>query len=204
MRPLLVTGFEAFGGEDLNPTGLLIRALAEQSALKTLIHPLILPVAYGEAFSRLEELWSTGKFSGVLMFGQAGGRARISLERVALNWVESLSADANGLKPAPGKLDAEGAGGLFSPLPLGDWRDRLEMAGIPCEVSLSAGGFVCNDLYYRMARKLEPAKAPCLFVHTPYLPEQNHPEQPSMSLMKINLAARVLIEEMLSTVMCRR
>lgn len=198
MKPLLVTGFEAFGGEDLNPTGLLMRALGEQSPLKALIHPVILPVAYDHAFAKIEELWSTGQFSGVLMFGQAGGRAKISLERVALNWVESSSADEKGHTPAVGHRVADGPAAIFSPLPLAAWRDRLEAAGIACEVSFSAGGFVCNDLYYQVARKLSEAKAPCLFVHTPYIPEQEHPEQPSMSLMKINLAARVLIEEMLS------
>lgn len=196
MKPLLVTGFEPFGGESLNPTKMLMQLLAEQAALQALIHVAVLPVAYDVAFERVSELWGTGGFSGVLMFGQAGGRAKISLERVALNWTESSSADEFGRKPSAGPFMAEEAAALFSPLPLMAWRDRLEAAGIACEVSFSAGGFVCNELYYRVTRLLAGV-APCLFVHTPYLPEQGHAEQPSMTLQKMNLAARVLIEEML-------
>lgn len=186
-RPLLVTGFRPFLGESLNPSQEILARLSDLASVRT----LLLPVSFEGSVAALKGAMAAADFSGLLMLGQAGGRSRISLERVALNWIETAHPDEEGARPATGVILPEGPPALLSSLPLESWRERLEARGIPAEVSLSAGGYVCNHLLYH-ASVLFPT-VPSLFTHVPYLPEQAREGQPSLALNDMEAAVRVLI-----------
>ena len=164
---LLITGFEPFLGEKINPSGLLPEKLKADPNVET----LLLPVSFQRASAMLlDHVAKHGPFGAVLMLGQAGGRSKVSMERVALNWIETEHPDEDGFKPERGAIDGIEETAFFSEMPLEDWRAEIAALGLPIEISLSAGGYVCNDLYFKMRRDL--VGTPCLFVHVPYLPEQ--------------------------------
>jgi pyroglutamyl-peptidase len=185
---LLLTGFEPFLGEKINPSQLLVEAVAE-SGKHGWVDTKILPVSFNSAPEILLQKFKSKKYDGLIMLGQASGRSLISLERVALNWVESRAADETGFTPATGPIDPRMKEAYFSSWPLGEFKKHLESSKVPVEISFSAGGFVCNYLYFKMASA--GAGKPCMFMHVPYLPEQtvNKPDQPSMefSVMKKGL-----------------
>ncbi|MBX2989009.1 MAG: pyroglutamyl-peptidase I [Bdellovibrionaceae bacterium] len=193
MGRILVTGFEAFQGEKLNPSRLIVEHLRRARKDADLL-TAVLPVSFQRAFPALREAAVSWRdLAGVLMFGQAGGRDKLSLERVALNWIETSSPDEDHVLPLRAKIDESGPDALFSPLPLEHWKKSLEEKGVPTEVSLSAGGFVCNQVYYQAAAALRPARVPALFVHVPYLPEQARAGQASMPLETMLTAADFLL-----------
>lgn len=194
---ILLTGFKPFLGETINPSERILEALRGDPAVRT----LLLPVVFAEAAPLLLETWRTeGPFSAVLMLGQAGRRDRLSLERVALNWIETEHPDESGACPPRGPIEPGGEGALLSEFPLEVWRKELSEMGIPTEVSLSAGGYVCNDLYFKVRRALG---ARALFVHVPFLPEQaaragsaKGETVPSMPLETMVTAVRELVKRL--------
>lgn len=192
MRPLLVTGFAPFLGEALNPSQRVVEALLERSAARDRIETLVLPVSFQRASQVLLKKWSEGDFSGVLMFGQAG-RPRISLERVALNWMETQHPDEDGFHPVTGPIRENCAPAWINSLPLSAWRDRIEKLSLPVEVSHSAGTFVCNRLLFDVSQEI---RSPILFVHVPFLPEQAKSLAMSMDLDSMLVVADFLINEM--------
>jgi pyroglutamyl-peptidase len=181
---LLLTGFEPFLGEKINPSQLLVDEVAKHRDFSW-VETMILPVSFKAAPQVLSRKIQEGNYKGVVMLGQAGGRDKISLERVALNWVESRAADETGFIPPTGPITATANAAYFCEWPLGEIKKQLEGKNIPSEVSFSAGAFVCNYLYFLMAAQ---TSIPSVFVHVPYLPDQtlNKPDQPSMdfSMMK--------------------
>lgn len=193
MSLLLVTGFRPFLGETVNPSQEMLASLEQDARVST----LLLPVSYERSVAELRREFARLSPAGLLMFGQARGRAKISLERAALNWIECPHPDEDGAKPATGEILAGGAPALFSNLPLEDWKVELERAGVPADVSLSAGGYVCNHLLYHAAREWG-SRIPVLFVHVPLLPQQAKAE-PSMPLETMLKAAKVLVEKVPGT-----
>lgn len=189
---ILVTGFGPFLGEKINPSEILLEWLKEDFSLK--VDTLLLPVSFKQAPGILLGHLSQGDYDLIILLGQAGGRAKINLERVALNWVETGTSDEDSYRPRPGVISQEGDSALFSTSPLTEWRDKLIEKKLPVEISLSAGGFVCNYLYYHALQWVQENKktAGACFIHVPYLPEQvlDKPGIPSMELeqMKIVLA----------------
>ncbi len=171
---ILVCGFEPFQNQKINPSKKLIQELEKVKAntkgfdnFKT----VILPVGFKEAPEILKGKIQEFKPSKVLMLGQAGGATQIRLERVALNWQETSSADEFGFCPSTGKIAESGKEVYFSTMDLPRLRRQLEGLSIPVEISLSAGGFVCNRLYYEFFNQCG-ARVPGLFVHFPFLEEQ--------------------------------
>ena len=185
---LLVTGFRPFLGETINPSQELLSRLSSLEDVRT--H--LLPVSFEQSVVELKRALSSAEYSGLLMLGQAGGRSKISLERVALNWIETAHPDEAGVRPQTGMIASTGAPAILSSLPLHDWRARIEAAGVPAEVSLSAGGYVCNHLLYHAAVSFP--ELPLLFTHVPYLPSQAKDGVASMTLEQMETAVSVLIE----------
>lgn len=161
---ILITGFESFAGEAINPSGRLAAKLATDS--------LVLPVVYNQAFVEIEKFWAPP--AGLLMLGQAGGRKRIGLERVALNMEDSGEPDESGEVRRDRLIDEKGPEAFFSALPLRSWAEALTKEGHPVEVSHHAGTFVCNSVYYRAQSRIQRERKGgwALFVHVPYLPGQ--------------------------------
>lgn len=173
---ILVTGFEPFDGEKLNPSQLLLKALSSQKDVKT----LLLPVSYRESFSSLQALYQKEKFDFVLHLGQAGRRTHVCLEQFAHNWSGARTADEEGVLKSGEVIDSKAPLSYSPNLNLEALRDYLRKKEIPTEISINAGGFICNYVYFRSLQ----LAAPALFMHVPYLPIQvlDKGDAPSMGL----------------------
>ncbi len=198
----MISGFEAFGGEDINPTHLLIdevRAGRVELPSEAVIDTILLPVGFENAFDLLLARIQTFSPDVVLALGQAGGRAAIELERVAINLIDAEAPDNNGVQPRDVPVEAGGLSAFFSTLPLRRLLAALGSNGIPCCISNSAGLYVCNFLFYRLQSHFSSsgaAKVRSGFIHFPYLPEQvrNRPAgAKSMPLETMNRALAMII-----------
>lgn len=197
-RTILLTGFEPFGGEDVNPSREIALALHGEAVGAHRIVAAILPVAFAPTLPLLRALLDEHRPSLVLALGQAGGRAEISLERVAINLIDARIADNDGLQPIDEAVVAEAPGAYFSTLPLKAIQIRLRALGIPAALSLSAGSYVCNQVFFALAHLLATRwpEARGGFVHVPWLPQQaaRHPGQPSMALETMLAGVRAALD----------
>lgn len=174
---MLITGFEPFNGDSINPSAELAVSVSKRRGYES----LILPVVYEKAFKVLKEHLEENPTKFVLMLGQAAGRPKISLERVALNFQDSSLPDGEGVLAIEKPIDLSSKhGALLSSLPLRKILDELNSRpgmNVLFEISSSAGTYVCNDLYYRVLQHLGADGSgvdskEALFVHVPCLTEQ--------------------------------
>lgn len=170
MGKVLVTGFEAFGGDPLNPTELMLKWIRDDSKLSSVFDTLILPVEFSKAHELILKHQNLDSYSAILSFGLAAGRAKISLERVALNWIETSIPDNAGVSPLKGPIDPSEEKVYFTQMNIESIRDDLEAADLKTEISLTAGGYVCNHLYFQLLKA--ELKQPVVFIHVPYLQAQ--------------------------------
>ncbi|MBO9662629.1 pyroglutamyl-peptidase I [Dokdonella sp.] len=195
---ILLTGFESFGGERINPSREIVLALDGETIGAHRVVGAILPVAFSPTHVLLEALLEEHRPRLVLALGQAGGRGEISLERVAVNLIDARIADNDGLQPIDEAIVEGAPGAYFSTLPLKAMRARLHDLGIPAALSLSAGSYVCNQVFFVLAHLLATRwpQARGGFVHVPLLPEQavHHPGQPSMALETMLAGVRAALE----------
>ena len=185
---ILLTGFEPFGGESVNPSWEIASALDGWVCEGRAVRSVLLPCAFGDALHRLDEALAAHRPELVVCLGQAGGRAEISIERAALNVDDARIPDNLGRQPIDAAVVAAGPAAYFSTLPIKALARDLREAGIAVAVSNTAGTFVCNHVFYALMHRL--ATVPALanarggFVHVPYTPEQaaGQPGAPSMAL----------------------
>lgn len=186
MPTILLTGFEPFGGEAINPSREIVRALDGEVVADHRIVGAILPVAFAATVPMLEDLLGAHRPALVLALGQAGGRSEMSLERVAVNLIDARIADNDGFQPIDAAVVEGAPGAYFSSLPVKAITARLRDLGIPAAPSLSAGSFVCNQVFFALAHLLATRHPHARggFMHVPWLPQQAamHPGQPSMAL----------------------
>ncbi|WP_347358844.1 pyroglutamyl-peptidase I [Bdellovibrio sp.] len=206
-KRILITGFLPFLGESLNPSQILLERIKRDLSLQDQIDTLLLPVSFQQAGALLLQRLSLHRYEAVLMLGQAGGRKRISLEQVALNWIETEKPDEDGFTPHRGAIAPQSEAAYFTDLPLPQWQKLLEDSQVPAEISLSAGGYVCNHIYYQTLNAIREQGLPvqACFIHVPYLPEQTvgkAAETPSMGLDQmekgIHLILKALIDKPIS------
>ena len=182
---ILVTGFEPFGGESRNPSAEVVAALPDELSGAGIVK-LIVPVVRHECVKEVEAAVEEHRPDVVLSIGQAGGRAAISVERVALNLDDYRIPDNAGNQPANEPVVVGGPDAYLCRLAVKEMVAAIQGEGIPAQLSMTAGTFVCNHLLYSvthlLAEKYPRAKAG--FIHIPYLPEQvtDKPGIPSMSL----------------------
>lgn len=169
--PILVTGFEPFAGSSLNPSQLIVSALAESSIAEHLVLE-VLPVEYQLAGERLSALIRQHKPHTVISIGQAEGRASISIETRAQNLDDANLADNSGETRSGQAISSDGKAELPTTLPVGALLEQLSSAGIPAESSTSAGTFVCNHIFYVMQQLLAGTDVRSGFIHVPPVPEQ--------------------------------
>ena len=173
---ILLTGFEPFGGESVNPSWEIARALDGWSCEGRSVRAVQLPCAFGDTLRTLDAALAAHRPELVVCLGQAGGRAEISIERVALNVDDARIPDNLGRQPIDAAVVAGGPAAYFSTLPIKAMARDLRDAGIAAAVSNSAGTFVCNHVFYALMHRLAGAPAPARarggFVHVPYTPEQ--------------------------------
>jgi len=176
MKKILVTGFEAFHGQSINPSQKIIENLVPNENLKT----ILLPVHFERAFKLLKNTFMAEQnVDALLMLGQALSRDSVQLERVALNWVKTNPMDQNSNLIQSGRIDLTGPDAYLNPWIEDEWLSELNQWG-PTQISLSAGDYVCNYIYYQSIHQLTQNKIPTLFVHLPGMPEQFNSTQTSL------------------------
>ena len=197
---VLVTGFEPFGGEKVNP------ALEAIKGLPSEIHGaevswLEVPTVFQKSAQVLEEEMSCYQPDFVLCIGQAGGRSSLTPERVAINQDDARIPDNDGNQPIDLPIRPDGAPAYFSSLPIKAMVQAIKKEGLPASVSNTAGTFVCNHLMYQalylVEKKFPHVKAG--FMHIPYMMEQvvNRPTTPAMSLVDIRRGIEAAIGAMI-------
>lgn len=178
---ILVTGFKPFLGEKINPSEKLALELSREFDH---VESVILPVEFEKSFAILREKILGVNPDFVIMIGQASGRKNVCIEKVGLNWVQTENKDEAGVVPKAGKILPAIELALMTEFPVDQTFFQIKKAGLPVEISFSAGAYVCNDLYFRVLNEFRDLKS--VFVHVPLLPEQLKFEdsRPSLELSK--------------------
>ncbi len=198
MHKILLTGFEPFDGDTINPSLEAIRLLASfrPEGVRIVVAPL--PVSARHIQGVLREILNEHRPDVVIAVGQAGGRAEMSVERIAINVDDFRIPDNEGEQPVDDPVVAGGPTAYFSTLPIKAMVRRMREAGVPAQVSQTAGTFLCNHVFY-LLRHLAETEFPGMragFIHVPLLPEQaaRGSAQCSMSLDTIVTGLKVAIE----------
>ena len=193
MKKLLITGFEPFGGENINPSWDAVRALPDEVG-EYVLTKLSIPVVYGEAAERVIEAADELLPDAIISVGQAGGRAAITPELVAINLRYAKIPDNNGNEPKDEAVIPGGEAAHFSTIPTRKIAEAIDLIGIPSQVSYSAGAYVCNDVLYTLLDKYKDKSVKVGFIHVPYSTEQN--KEPSMKIDDIVKGLTVAIENL--------
>lgn len=180
MERILLTGFEPFHKSMLNPSQEIIRRISHRS----LVAKEVLPVTFGEASLNLNSLIDQHKPTVVIALGQAEGRKEITLERIAINLDDALIPDNAGNSPKERAIVAGGPDAYFTTLPIKNLVEKLNENGIPTSISLSAGTFVCNHIFYAMQHHCAGKAIKSGFIHLPLMNEQAS-EFPGLPTMQI-------------------
>ena len=195
---VLLFGFEPFGGDDINPAQEVVRELAGERIAGHRVVPAELPVIFDGAVTALAEAIARENPKLVVGIGQAGGRARISLERVAINLIDARIADNAGARPIDASVIDGAPAAYFSTLPVKAMLSAMHSAGVPAELSFSAGSYVCNAAFFALMHLLATRYSDLRggFIHIPYLPRQAaaHPGAPSMELGTLSKGIGIAIE----------
>ncbi|QGU09966.1 pyroglutamyl-peptidase I [Leclercia sp. J807] len=196
MRTVLITGFEPFGGETVNPSWEVVKQLDGAIIDDCRVVARQLPCVFGESLSVLNAAIDALQPSVVLAVGQAGGRVDVTVERVAINVDDARIPDNHGQQPVDVAIVEGGPAAWFSTLPIKAIVAALRESGIPASVSQTAGTFVCNHVMYGVLHKLaDRPEVKGGFIHIPYLPEQAaaHPGAPSMATQTVKQALEIAI-----------
>jgi pyroglutamyl-peptidase len=181
---VLVSGFEPFGGSKLNPSQLLVNELSSIEIPGVEIVSIILPVEFDVATNLLLEKVRESNPDIVISFGQAEGRSAITPEKIAINLDDARIPDNGGDQRKNQAIAVDGPDGYFSTLPVEKMVEEIKSAGVASSLSLSAGAFVCNHIFYRLQHDLRTSGVKSGFIHLPLVPEQSNefPAQPTMEL----------------------
>ena len=185
---ILVTGFDPFGGEKVNPALEAVKSLPSEIHGAE-VHWVAIPTVFYQSAEVLEAEINRYHPDAVLCIGQAGGRASLTPERVAINQDDARIPDNQGNQPIDTPIRQDGQAAYFSTLPIKAMVQAIKEEGLPATVSNTAGTFVCNHLMYQ-ALYLADKKFPHMrsgFMHIPYMTEQvvNKPNTASMNLTDI-------------------
>ena len=193
MKKLLITGFEAFGGEKSNPSWDAVSLLPPEIN-GYYLSKLLIPVQFGAAAEKIIIEAEKIRPNVILCIGQAGGRDAITPELVGINIRHSAIPDNVGYQPKDEAIISGGACAYFSTMPVRKISEAIAAAGIPSRVSYSAGAYVCNDVIYTLLNYFETSQTSVGFIHVPYSTEQN--KEPAMDIKEIARALVVAIENL--------
>jgi pyroglutamyl-peptidase len=188
---ILLTGFEPFGKATLNPSGEIVKQISGDNIVTA-----ILPVAYAQSAEKLLALIAEHNPDVVISLGQAEGRTHISPERIAINLDDARLADNDGVLRNDVPIVFGGPVAYESTLPVKDIVKAINDAGVPAAVSLSAGAFLCNHVFYVAQDHFKGTKVRSGFVHVPLMDEQagEFPGLPTMPLDQMVKAVRTMLE----------
>lgn len=194
---ILLTGFTPFGNEDINPSWEAVRELDGKHIGGHRVVARLLPTIFADSQRELTLAVDDVEPSIVFGVGQAGGRSRLSLERVAINVQDARIADNAGVQPIDAPIVADGPAAYFSSLPIKAMLKALLAEGLPAEVSNTAGTFVCNHVAYLMLHlAAQRSGLRAGFMHIPLLPSQavRFPNAPSMSQRDVVRALGIALQ----------
>lgn len=177
MKKLLITGFDPFGGETINPSWEAVNLLPDQIG-DFVLCKLQVPTVFGLAAEKALEKAAEFQPDVILCIGQAGGRSAITPERIAVNIRDARIPDNAGNQPRGLLVAEDGPAAYFTTVPITEMAERIAALQIPATVSNSAGAFVCNDLLYSMLHHFAGTAVRVGFIHIPYLPQQGEPSLP--------------------------
>ena len=191
MTKVLLTGFEPFGTATSNPSGEIVKQISGDNIVTA-----ILPVTYAQSAERLLSLINQHNPDVVLCLGQAEGRTQITPEKVAINLDDARLPDNAGVQRSDVKILDDGPDAYFTSLPIKEMVDAAKAAGVPASVSLSAGAFLCNHVFYVAQNKFAGSKVRSGFVHVPLMDSQapEFPGMPTMPLDQMVKAVRAMLE----------
>jgi pyroglutamyl-peptidase len=169
---ILLTGFEPFGGEPLNPSWLVAQALHGRQIGGARVTGVQLPCVFGVALEALARELQRVRPVLVLALGQAAGRAELSIERVAINVDDARIPDNAMACPLDAPVVPGAPAAYFSTLPIKAMAAAVARAGFPVAISQTAGTFVCNHVFFGLQHQLAGTTVRSGFMHVPLLPEQ--------------------------------
>ena len=195
-KQVLLTGFEPFNKEALNPAWEAVRALGGWRGDGFVVEVRQLPCVFGQARQVIGEAIAAIKPDVVIAVGQAGGRVDVSLERIAINVDDAPIPDNAQRQLVDEPIVDGGPAAYFSTLPIKAIVAALRAQGVPASVSQTAGTFVCNHVFYGLMHATAGTPVRAGFVHIPYLPEQAvaHPGAASMSLSEMVRGLKIVVE----------
>lgn len=195
MKKLLITGFEPFGSENVNPSFEAVRLLDERIGEWELVK-LCLPVVFTEASrTAIKKAHDVGA-NAILCIGQAGGRDSVTPEFVGINLMHATIPDNNGVSPVDEPILKGGSAAYFSTVPARKMTDAINALGIPAKVSYSAGAYVCNELFYSLLAHFDESSVRVGFIHVPYMTGQRKDTGPAMPLEDMVRAITAAIGEL--------
>jgi pyroglutamyl-peptidase len=194
----LVTGFEPFGGDKVNPSWLAVSRMKKRLG-GVVVHTAELPTSFATSGAALREAIDRVRPDIVLCVGLAGGRAELCLERVAINVQDARIRDNDGRQPIDKPVVAGGPTAHFATLPIKACVAAMRKAGLPAAVSNTAGTFVCNHIFYSLMDVAVAHSTPLRggFLHIPYAPEQAALQPggaPSMAIEDVTKGIEITVE----------
>ena len=199
MKKVLITGFEPFGGESINPSWEVAKILAKQPHIEA----VQLPCVFDRSLDVLREKIQALRPDVVICIGQAGGRSSIEIERVAINLNDASIPDNQGNQPIDTDIVPHAPAAYFTTLPAKAMVQAVKNAGVPASLSLSAGSYVCNHVMFGLLHFLAEnfPQTRGGFIHIPFLPEQGvqHRNAPTMALDTLVKGLNIAVETALHT-----
>jgi pyroglutamyl-peptidase len=194
-KKVLISGFEPFGGSHLNSSQLVVGAISKESLSGLELSAVILPVEFDKAARVLLSKVNDFNPEIIISFGQAEGRKAITPEKIAINLDSARIPDNAGELRVNKVIVEAGADGYFSTLPIEKMVAAVKECGLESEISLSAGAFLCNHIFYHLQHQLLEREVKSGFVHLPLVNEQiaQYPNQPSWALKDLVQGVRAAI-----------
>ena len=194
---VLVTGFEPFGGEEINPAWEAVQRL-DLCIAGAEIKKAQLPTVFGKSINKLIQVIEKENPDAVLCIGQAGGRYELTVERVAINLNDASIKDNDGNSPSDEPIVIDGPAAYFARLPIKAIVEEIRKAKLPASISNSAGAFVCNHVMYGLLHYINTKRPNMLggFIHVPFIPEQviTKRHMPSMALDDIVKGLTIIVK----------
>ncbi len=199
---ILLTAFEPFGGDDINPAKEAARLVKDEIGGVQIVKCYV-PVVFGKSIDVVCDAIDDEMPDVVLMLGQAGGRGGVTPERVAINVDDTDSPDNEGKQPVDQKIREDGENAYFSTLPIKKMVGYMREKGIPAAVSDTAGTYVCNHLMYGVLYHIDKnhLDIPAGFVHVPFLDVQieKYPGYPSLTMDEMVTAVEACLQAIIDS-----
>ncbi len=187
---VLLTGFTPFGGERINPA---LEAVKQVRCPEAELRILEVPTVFGDSARLVTAEMDAFRPDVVLCVGQAAGRSAVTPERVAINVDDARIPDNNGCQPVDAPIVPGGPAAYFATVPVKDMVRAIREAGVPSELSNSAGTYVCNHLLYQVLHHAAPGVR-AGFIHVPCIPEQTEgTDRPSLPLAQLVTALEAAV-----------